>query len=61
MAVIDIAGLQQEYSDMVEVIHILQAVSAAFSYEDSGVKRSKTFDINLYLENLTRYLSFTSV
>ena len=30
-------------------------------YMDSGVKRSKTFDINLYLENLTRYLSFTSV
>lgn len=22
---------------------------------DSGVKRSSTFDINLYLENLTRY------
>lgn len=41
----------------VEPIRDMDLVLDVADYlKDSGVKRSKTSDINLYLENLTRYI-----
>lgn len=51
---------QEEYQSLWTMVPSDRAYIRSDSFfliQDQGVKRSQTFDINLYLENLTRYIN----